>query len=394
MMASMKYVKALAPGKVNLALRVGAPRADGFHPLDTVFEALDIYEELEAWADPSGAITLEYDLAGFGADLPVDESNLAIRAAQALRERFVEKSVRAAADKGNAADCCDKSFTAGYSCSEDDIDGEFTSHKDETGSDLPVSPSAARFGAHMKILKRIPIAGGMAGGSADAAAALVALNALWELELDRAELAEIGADLGSDVPFILMGEIARGRSRGEDLVPLSSQCSHGFVMLVNNEGLSTPAVFKEFDRLTAKREAGAEDSDASRRGSSFLRDQGNNAEMAKVSAPRSTAELCSALTEAQEVRDIAPYMGNDLENPAFSLRSDLREIVQKIRELQRCNKDTGVGVILSGSGPTIAVLCEPNETQSVAAQLQLHFPELTMLCASGPAQGAGVCSVQ
>lgn len=392
MMASMKYVKALAPGKVNLALRVGASRADGFHPLDTVFEALDIYEELEAWADPSGAITLEYDLAGFGADLPVDESNLAIRAAQALRERFVENGMRTATDKGNAADCSDKSCSAGYSCGEGDISGECISRKDEMGSDSPVSLSAACFGAHMKILKRIPIAGGMAGGSADAAAALVALNSLWELGLDRAELAEIGADLGSDVPFILMGEIARGRSRGEDLVPLSSQCPHGFVMLINPEGLSTPAVFKEYDRLAAKRALLAGDNDTRGRGSSLLRDQAKNAEMAKVSAPNSTAELCAALTKAQEVRDIAPYMGNDLEEPAFSLRPDLREIAQKIRELQRRDTNMGAGVILSGSGPTIAVLCEPHETQSVAAQLQLHFPKLTMLCACGPAQGAGVCS--
>lgn len=393
MMKAMQHVKVIAPGKVNLALHVGAPRADGFHPLDTVFEALDIYEELEAWVDPSGDVTLEYDLAGFGADLPVDESNLAIRAAQALRERFVENSVRVAKDKGNTDDCCDKSFTASYSCSEDDIDGECTSRTDEMGGDSPVSLSAARFGAHMKILKRIPIAGGMAGGSADAAAALVALNALWELGLDRAELAEIGADLGSDVPFILMGEIARGKSRGEELVPLSSQCVHGFVMLINPEGLSTPAVFKEFDRLAAKRASVVEDKGVREREASSLLGQSNNAETASASAPSSTAGLCEAVIGGN-VRDIALLMGNDLEEPAFSLRPDLREIVQKIRELQRQNTNMGAGVILSGSGPTIAVLCEPQETHDVAARLRRHFPELTMLCASGPAQGAGVCSVQ
>lgn len=392
MMKAMQHVKVIAPGKVNLALHVGAPRADGFHPLDTVFEALDIYEELEAWADPSGDVTLEYDLAGFGADLPVDESNLAIRAARALLERCAERGVRVARGEGSAAHC-HTDAAGSHVCGADEADDSFIVCKDEADGDSPVSLSAARFGAHMKILKRIPIAGGMAGGSADAAAALVALNALWELGLDRAELAEIGADLGSDVPFILMGGIARGKSRGEELVPLSSQCRHGFVMLINSAGLSTPAVFKEFDRLAAKRALVVEDKGVREREASCLLGQSNNAETASASVPSSTAGLCEAVIGGN-VRDIALLMGNDLEEPAFSLRPDLREIVQKIRELQRQHTNMGAGVILSGSGPTIAVLCEPHETHDVAARLRRHFPELTMLCASGPAQGAGVCSVQ
>ncbi|XCB30761.1 hypothetical protein RQN30_05165 [Arcanobacterium hippocoleae] len=139
-------IKVSAPAKVNLALRVGAPRTDGFHPLDTVFEALDIFDDVEAFHTETGEVTME--IRGFGEYLPVDETNLVIRAARILQR--------------------------------------------ETG---------VQAGAHLIVTKRIPVAGGMAGGSADAAAALTALNALWGLGLSGIKLAELGAELGSDIPL-------------------------------------------------------------------------------------------------------------------------------------------------------------------------------------------------
>ena len=309
----MRYVKALAPAKVNLALRVGAVRADGFHPLDTVFEALDIYEELEVWSDSSGVVALEYAASGLGFGLPVDESNLAIRAALALRE---------CAGQG-----------------------------------------AAAFGARMKITKRIPIAGGMAGGSADAAVALVALNALWELGFTAAQLLAIGAELGSDVPFALLGGIARGISRGEILEPVPYNPAvgeHGFLMLTNPQGLSTPAVFSEFDRLRG------------------------GARPEEKAEPASTAALCDTL-EAGDMRAVAENMVNDLETPAFSLRPDLQEIVAQLREMR-----LGEVVILSGSGPTIAVMCKTEQLAVTARALREHFPQLGVVEARGPVPGARV----
>ncbi|MCI5826260.1 MAG: 4-(cytidine 5'-diphospho)-2-C-methyl-D-erythritol kinase [Arcanobacterium sp.] len=330
----MRYVKAVAPAKVNLALRVGAARSDGFHPLDTVFEALDIFEELEAWEAPDGEISLEF-APGLGDSLPVDSSNLAVRAAQALHCR-----------------------------------------------------SGVRRGVHMRITKHIPIAGGMAGGSADAAAALVAINALWELHFTDQELTQIGAEIGSDVPFVLLGGVAHGVNRGEQLHSVPAGAQHGFVMLINSRGLSTPEVFREFDRVR--------ESDCA----------------VLPTAPASTRALQAALARS-DMAEVGALMVNDLEPPAFRLRPDIAQLIERLRAVAavsgsgaeswreepqlravRAELPPIFSVILSGSGPTVAVLCAPENTDSLAAVLAELFPELSAVAAHGPVAGARVLTAQ
>lgn len=296
----MQRVLVSAPGKVNLALRVGGPRPDGFHPLDTVFEALDIFDDIDA----QRADALSLEIIGLGEDLPVDGTNLAIRAAKALQEK--------------------------------------------TGTTA---------GAHITITKRIPVAGGMAGGSADAAGTLLALNELWELGLRMEELLQIGAELGSDVPFSLFGGVAHGRGRGEELEHVRVNSMHAWVLLTRPDGLSTPAVFREFDRLHP--DAGG---------------------------PADTVALRRALSDGT-VDEVGALLANDLAVAARSLRPELGAAIDAIAA-------GGRHVILSGSGPTIAVLVTPEESQEVAAQLRADFPDTQVYIAHGPAAGAHIRTVE
>ncbi|QJC22416.1 4-(cytidine 5'-diphospho)-2-C-methyl-D-erythritol kinase [Arcanobacterium buesumense] len=310
-----RVVVASAPGKVNIVLRVGAPRADGFHPLDTVFEALDVRDDVVAQLAPE----LTMSITGIGEDLSVDDSNLVIRAAQLLKDRYGHQTR------------------------------------------LDIAP--ADLGAHLAVTKRIPVAGGMAGGSADAAATLVALNELWQLGLEGDQLHECAAELGSDVPFALMGGLAHGIGRGEKLTAVSSSETHGWVMLLNQQGLSTPAVFCEFDRLGLGE-----------------------------ATPDATGDVCSVL--AGPARDsehrvlLGSVVANDLEEPARSLRPDVAHIIDTIRAHIAAGVLGAHAVLLSGSGPTIAVLAEPNQLDSLAARLEQLFPGLTAVVATGPARGA------
>jgi len=298
-----------APAKVNLALRVGPPRLDGFHPLDTVFEALDVYDDvLASLPVPDKLDSVTLTITGLGEDLPTDGTNLAVRAAELLRERC-----------------------------------------------------GVAEGVTLHITKRIPIAAGMAGGSADAAGTLVACNELWGLGLSTEELLELGGELGSDVPFAIMGGFAHGVGRGEQLTPIESGVRHHWVLLTSAEGLSTPAVFREFDIL-----------------------------MGYTRVPETlvadTVELREALGGGD--RDaLLPLMANDLEQPALSLRPDLRETMRALRS-------RGYFALLSGSGPTIAVLAssEP-EADQLADELRALFPRHGLLRAQGPAAAAHVTDV-
>lgn len=275
-----------APSKVNLHLGVGDLRADGYHELTTVFQALSLSDDVEI----APAASLSVRVVGVGADeVPTDRRNLVWQAA-----------VRLAHLAGRA----------------------------------PLVEIAIR--------KGIPVAGGMAGGSADAAAALVGLNELWELGLSRDELATIGAELGSDVPFALYGGTALGRGRGEDLLPVLARNTFHWVLALAKGGLSTPAVYGELDRL---------------------RDQGDPP---RVAEPQ---ELLQALASG-DARHLAPLLGNDLQAAALTLRPELRRTLR-----------AGVGAgalagLISGSGPTCAFLCD-NEAAAVAVAAELS--------------GAGVC---
>ena len=309
----VRKVLVSAPAKVNLALRVGPPRLDGFHPLDTVFEALDVYDDVRASlpaldhvADPNEpAVTLT--ITGLGEDLPTDGTNLAVRAAELLRERFGVKD-----------------------------------------------------GVALHITKRIPIAAGMAGGSADAAGTLVACNELWGLGLSTEELLELGGELGSDVPFAMMGGFAHGVGRGEQLTPIESRVRHHWVLLTSTEGLSTPAVFREFDIL-----------------------------MGYTRVPETlvadTVELRKALTDGDGDGAALPLlMINDLEQPALSLRSDLLQTMRALRS-------RGHFALLSGSGPTIAVLApSAYEADQLAEEFRELFPQHGVLRANGPVGAAQI----
>ena len=184
-----------APGKVNLHLAVGSLADSGYHEVRTVLQAVSIYDELTASrAREDGHVTIEIDGEG-AAELALDDTNLAVRAACLLAER--------------------------------------------TGIES---------GVHLTLRKEIPVAAGMAGGSADAAAALVACDAYWDTGLTRGELEVLAAELGSDVPFALTGGTALGTGRGEQLSPVLARGSYAWVFALADGGLSTPAVYAELDR--------------------------------------------------------------------------------------------------------------------------------------------------
>lgn len=292
------------PSKVNLHLGVGELRDDGFHDLTTVFQALSLGDDVSV----SDADELSVEVSGEGAgQVPLDDSNLAVRAAVALAQW--------------------------------------------AGRD----PVAA-----IRITKHIPVAGGMAGGSADAAGALLALVHLWRVEIDREALVELAAGLGSDVPFGLHGATALGTGRGERLVPVLSRGQFYWVLALARDGLSTPAVFAELDRLRAAREPGADG----------------------VWNQRRPDDLLQALAAGDPHR-VAPLLHNDLQPAALSLQPTLRRTL-------RAGIDAGaLGGIVSGSGPTCAFLCaDETAAVNVAAELSGAGVAKAVRTAHGPVPGA------
>ncbi|WP_319943591.1 4-(cytidine 5'-diphospho)-2-C-methyl-D-erythritol kinase [Nocardia aurantia] len=290
-----------APSKVNLHLGVGELRPDGYHDLTTVFQALSLSDDVSV----APAAVLSVRVAGEGAaEVPTDRENLAWQAA-----------VRMAHLAGRA----------------------------------PL--------VEITIRKGIPVAGGMAGGSADAAAVLVGLNELWDLGLPRDELAEVAARLGSDVPFALYGGTALGRGRGEQLLPVLSRNTFHWVLALAKGGLSTPAVFRELDRL---------------------REQGEPPELGEPQA------LLQALASGDPAQ-LAPLLGNDLQSAAISLKPELR------RTLRAGVTAGALAGLVSGSGPTCAFLCESEESAvSVAAELAGAGVCRSVRTADGPVPGARV----
>lgn len=294
-----------APAKVNLELRVGPRRPDGFHDLATVFQAVSLHDEISVtrWSEwqvvPAGT---------YAALVPTNGDNLAVRAARLVAEQW-------------------------------DVDEKLS----------------------IRIDKDIPVAGGMAGGSADAAAALVACDQLWGLGLLRDELAELAATLGSDVPFPLTGGNAMGSGRGDQLAPVLARGTFHWVFAISDKGLSTPAVYAECDRL---------------------RDLTGSA--TDVPEPQVSSELMAALRSGDPVA-LGAALHNDLEPAAFSLRPDLLEL-----------RDAGVefgalGGIVSGSGPTVAFLTESHEA-SLDLSVSLAAADLCrdLRRAKGPVHGAHV----
>ena len=294
------------PAKINLCLGVGPLREDGFHRLATVYQAVDVYDEVKASAvaDDSFAITVHFDgdRAREAAAVPEDDNNLAIRAARLLREK--------------------------------------------TGSVE---------GAAIAIRKVIPVAGGMAGGSADAAAALVACNELWGTGLTRVELEIIAAELGSDVPFLIHGGIAIGGGRGELISPVLARGSYHWVFAIAAQGLSTQSVYAEFDRLNTDRD---------------------------VPEPEVPADLLAAL-RAGDAEALGDALCNDLTEAALSLRPELAATLDVGLE---CD---ALGAILSGSGPTAMFLARDDaHALDIAFALTGSQVCADVAQATGPVQGA------
>ncbi|SKC38025.1 4-(cytidine 5'-diphospho)-2-C-methyl-D-erythritol kinase [Krasilnikoviella flava] len=298
-------VRVRAPGKVNLSLRVGAVQDDGYHPLATIFQAVALYEEVTATQVPEGAgVTITVD--GPQADrVPVDGTNLAWRAVEALAARV-----------GTAPDVA------------------------------------------LHLAKGVPVAGGMAGGSADAAATLVACDALWQTGLSREDLAELAADLGSDVPFALLGHTAVGTGRGHLLTPAMTRGEFHWVFAAQAEGLSTPAVYGRFDELGGPGDA-ADDP-------GLAEDNG----------------LMQAL-RAGDPHALGRALHNDLEPAALSLRPELERTLVVAR-------DAGaLGTIVSGSGPTVAALARSRQhALALAASWTAEGAADSVWCTAGPAHGA------
>ncbi|MBY8876816.1 4-(cytidine 5'-diphospho)-2-C-methyl-D-erythritol kinase [Actinacidiphila acidipaludis] len=300
---SVNAVTVRVPAKVNVQLAVGGRRPDGFHDLANVFLAVGLYDHVTATP------AQELRITGEGPDIasvPLDASNLAARAAVALAERH------------------------------------------------NITPRV-----HLHIGKDIPVAGGMAGGSADAAAALLACDTLWGLGSSRADLLAICAELGSDVPFSLAGGAALGVGRGEILTPLEVGGSFSWVFAVADGGLSTPAVYRECDRLR--------------------REQGTGDAAGDVPVPEADPRLLSALRDG-DVHALAAALHNDLQAAALSLRPELAGTLQAGTEAG------ALAAIVSGSGPTCAFLAPDADTAGkIAATLGS-----SARAATSPAPGASV----
>jgi 4-diphosphocytidyl-2-C-methyl-D-erythritol kinase len=313
-------VRVRAPAKINLALCVGPPRQDGYHPLATVYQAVSLYDEVHAaWAEPD-----EYTVrvSGEGADLvPTDETNLALRAARLLARTYGE------------------------------------------GDSL---------GAGLSIKKSIPVAGGLAGGSANGAAALLACAVLWDLDVGLEELTVLAAQLGSDVPFALLGGTALGSGRGEQVVPVLARGGYHWVLAFGHHGLSTPAVYRRHDQMGARKAGpGA--------ASKLPQEMGGQA-----GAP----EVPPALMNALRVGDpaaVGAALVNDLQPAALDLQPRLRQVLEAGVEYG------ALGALVSGSGPTCAFLAA-SEAAAVDLSVALSADGQCRAVrrATGPVTGARV----
>jgi 4-diphosphocytidyl-2-C-methyl-D-erythritol kinase len=298
-------VTARAPAKVNVHLGVGPLRPDGFHELRTVYLAVSLFDTVTVGPGEGLAVTVTGE--GAGGDVPTDRRNLVWQAAELL-----------AVSAGVPAD------------------------------------------ATIAVAKAIPAAAGLAGGSADAAAALVALDGLWGTRAAPEDLTGLAARLGSDVPFSLLGGVALGRGRGEQVSPVLARRPTHWVLGIAGEGLSTPAVYRELDRL---------------------RDVGRVPDGAELPP---TEAVIAALRSGSPA-DLADALTNDLQAPALSLRPELR------RALRAATDAGAAAALVSGSGPTVAALAEDGPAAvRLAAALAGEGLFRTVRAVQGPVAGARV----
>jgi 4-diphosphocytidyl-2-C-methyl-D-erythritol kinase len=296
-------VRVRVPAKLNLALKVGPRRADGYHPLATVYHAVSLYDEVSAvWAEPDEFV-VEVSGEGAGA-VPRDDSNLALRAARLLARTH----------------------------------GPYDS-----------------LGASISIRKAIPVAAGLAGGSSNGAAALLACSVLWDLDVSPESLRGLAAELGSDVPFALLGGTALGSGRGEEVVPALARGTYHWVLAFGHHGLSTPAVYGRFDQL--KPDPGP---------------------------PEVPDDLMNALRSG-DPHQLGAALVNDLQPAALALQPKLRQVLEAGREYG------AVGAVISGSGPTCAFLAASEPAAiDLAVALSAEGVCREVRRVSGPVVGARV----
>lgn len=298
-------VTAQAPAKVNVHLAVGALRPDGFHELRTVYLAVSLYDRVTARPGEGLSLALSGEGAGGADAVPRDHSNLVWRAAELL-----------ARHAGVPAD------------------------------------------AELEVVKAIPAAAGLAGGSADAAATLVALDALWGTRAGREDLTALASELGSDVPFGLVGGVCLGAGRGEQLSPVLARRRWDWVLGIASEGLSTPAVYAQLDRLRADRR------------------------VPDGTEPTPTEPVIAALRDGP-ADVLAAALVNDLQAPALVLRPALR------RALTAAAEAGAAGALVSGSGPTVAALAaDEHAALRLAATLAGAGVFRTVRAVHGPVPGA------
>ena len=301
-----RRVRVRVPAKINTALAVGPRRADGFHDLSTVFHAVSLYDEVLATERADDQIRLT--MVGEGSEeLACDDTNLATRAALLLRERY----------------------------------------------------GSPELGVELHIDKHVPMAGGMAGGSADAAATLLACAECWRLETTLDELIELAAELGSDVPFLLLGGNALGTGRGEKLRKLPDSGRLEWVFALADHGLSTPQVYRRYDEMA---------------------EEGRLQPSAEL-PPEQLAELFSG----EPVR-VAAALRNDLQAPALDLYPELGQT------LAAGGDAPGVlGALVCGSGPTCAFLCiDADAADELASRLTTARTVRDVRRGHGPVPGPEV----
>jgi len=307
--ATQKMVHAKAPGKINVFLKVGALQDDGYHDVAIAYQAVSLYEDVRAYRDDEFSVGMTGTVEM--SRVPLNDSNIAIKAARLLAKR------------------------TGY-----------------TG------------GVRLEIEKHVPVTGGMGGGSADAAATLLACDALWGTELPRDEMIALAAQLGADVPFALTGGTAIGTGRGDQLSPALAKGQFQWVLALADFGLSTPAVYNELDR---HRERHAQDI------------------FPAESQPSVDTNVLQAL-RAGDPRMLGETLYNDLQAPALHLEPTLTTVLEIGEE------NGALAGIVSGSGPTVAFLAADLDG-ALELQIALSAARLSVVRVTGPVHGARIVNL-
>jgi 4-diphosphocytidyl-2-C-methyl-D-erythritol kinase len=335
------------PAKINLQLAVGPLRPDGYHGLVTVFHAVSLFDEVTVAPAEADSVTVSGEGAGL---VPEDGDNLALRAVRALREAVAKRGDAAISAGVGGAGGAPGAGEAGGAAGVGEATGV-------AGVGDAARAGGIR-GVAVTIAKQIPVAGGMAGGSADAAAALVACNELWASGLSQEELCEVAGGVGSDVAFAVLGETAIGRGRGEQLTPAQvAPATYHWVLAFADGHLSTPTVFRTLDRQRQGQE---------------------------VAEPELSAKLMAALSAGDPVR-LGAALSNDLQEPALTLFPPLRKTLDAGLEAG------ALGALVSGSGPTCFFLARDEaHASALAASLSGAGVSRAVASATGPAAGASV----